>query len=291
MNARLLAALTLGTTVSIPGPAGAQIRASEPGIVAQIVDGTTITIEYSRPVARGRPMIFGGVVRWNEIWTPGANWATTIEVDRDIRIDGREVPRGKYSIWMIPREREDWTVVFSNRVRAFHTQHPKETDDLVRFNVKPVTAAHTEVLTWSFPAIATEGVTLRMEWSTTSIPLHITVQPTRHIAMEPEKAEPYVGRYAVTTPGEASSRPASIDIRFEDGRLIGRMDPPPPGEEGVIEFLPAGEGRFHPAYIQNGRLFEVDAETIVTFTMSAGRAVGFEFVFDGSAWLTGRRTR
>lgn len=291
MTLRHCAAVALAALSLLPPPIRAQVRASEPGIVAQTIDGTTITIEYSRPVARGRVALFGGVVRWNEIWTPGANWATTIEINRDIRIDGHEIPRGRYSIWMIPRQTRDWTVVFSNRVRAFHTQHPNENDDLVRFDVRPETVAHTEVLTWSFPAIATGGATLRMEWGTTSIPLHITVQPTRHIAMEAGNVEPFIGRYTVRSPGDESSPPMTLSITFEDGRLIGRFDPAPPGEEGVMEFLPAGEGRFHPAWIRNGRLFEVDAETIVTFTIAAGRAVGFEFIFDGSAWLTGQRGR
>ena len=38
------------------GPIGAiaQVRASELATVSQTVDGTTLTIEYSRPKARGR---------------------------------------------------------------------------------------------------------------------------------------------------------------------------------------------------------------------------------------------
>ena len=80
--------------------AGAQM-ASEKGSVTQTVDATTITIEYSRPVARGRNP-FPDVVRWGRMWTPGANWATTFEVDKNVHLNGVDVPKGKYSVWMIP---------------------------------------------------------------------------------------------------------------------------------------------------------------------------------------------
>ncbi len=58
---------------STPAPAAAQIRGSEAGVTAQTVDGTTLTIDYSRPSARGRAL-FGELVPWDVVWTPGANW-------------------------------------------------------------------------------------------------------------------------------------------------------------------------------------------------------------------------
>lgn len=50
-------------------------QASQHGSVAQTVNRTVITLEYDRPVARGREL-FGGIVDWDAIWTPGANVAT-----------------------------------------------------------------------------------------------------------------------------------------------------------------------------------------------------------------------
>jgi len=51
----LLAASLLGAVPS----ASAQLRASERGSVAQNVDGTRVTVDYSRPRARGRSPIYG----------------------------------------------------------------------------------------------------------------------------------------------------------------------------------------------------------------------------------------
>jgi hypothetical protein len=159
--------------------ASAQVKPSEHGMVAQTVDGTTITIEYDRPVARGRDSLFGKVVKLDQLWTPGANWATTIEVSKNVQLDGHTVPDGKYSLWMIPRATDDWTVVLSRSARRFHTQRPDSSDDLLRYTVRPEHGPHAEVLTWSFPMVTSEGTTLQFQWGTTMIPLRITVQPTR----------------------------------------------------------------------------------------------------------------
>jgi hypothetical protein len=91
--------------------------------VAQTVDGTSITVEYARPQARGRNPVFGQVVHWGETWTPGANWATNITVSKDVKVNGGPLPKGSYSVWMIPQQ-ETWTVFFHPTVRLFHTQRP-----------------------------------------------------------------------------------------------------------------------------------------------------------------------
>src|SRR6185369_7063868 len=65
-----------------PGAVQAQGLASPFGTVSQRVDSTTIGVEYYRPAVRGRA-IFGSLIRWGRLWTPGANWATTLEVNHD----------------------------------------------------------------------------------------------------------------------------------------------------------------------------------------------------------------
>ena len=61
---------------ALPSAAPAQIRASERALLAQTIDGTTLTLDFARPRVRGRDSIFGGQVYWTEVWTPGANMAT-----------------------------------------------------------------------------------------------------------------------------------------------------------------------------------------------------------------------
>ena len=108
-------------------PAHAQIRASERATVSQTVDGTVITADYSRPQVREREDLFGKVVHPAETWTPGANWATTLELSRDARLNGHDVPAGKYSLWMTTAPGA-WVLHLHRNAALFHTQHPKAAD-------------------------------------------------------------------------------------------------------------------------------------------------------------------
>ncbi len=128
--------LTIGLAslgvIALPTILTAQLRASERGRVTQTVDGTTISLDYGRPQARGRVNLFGDQVPWGEIWTPGANWATTIDVNKDITINGHSLATGKYSMWLQVQE-EEWTAIFDPQPRRFHLMPPAEADNQVRF--------------------------------------------------------------------------------------------------------------------------------------------------------------
>ena len=153
MGLAILGAATLG-----PVPIHAQVRASEHAMVSQTVDGTVFTVEYFRPQVRGRTSVFGNVkvVAWGEVWTPGANWATTFEVNRDVTIDGHPVPKGKYTVWLVVR-RDAWTMVLDPRFPRYHEERPDSTADQVRWTVHPGAGGFTEALTWSFPEVRPDG--------------------------------------------------------------------------------------------------------------------------------------
>lgn len=163
-----------GLALLMPAPARSQEqkpRPSQAASVSQDIHTTRVSIEYFRPVARGRAL-FGNIVAWGEAWTPGANRATYIEVSDDVRIQGRSLPAGRYSIWMIPRESAPWTVILSRKWDMFHQPYP-EGDDFMRFGVEPESGAHMETLAYYFPEVEGYGATLRMHWGTTVIPLQL----------------------------------------------------------------------------------------------------------------------
>jgi hypothetical protein len=57
------------------GPVVAQPAASQHGAVSQVVNTTTISLEYDRPVLRGRS-VFGDILDYDAVWTPGATRST-----------------------------------------------------------------------------------------------------------------------------------------------------------------------------------------------------------------------
>ena len=80
--ARFFAGL-LAVAALLPTQLTAQASASERSTLTQIISGTEIEVDYARPSVRGRSPIFGGIVHWDEVWTPGANDATTFRFSRD----------------------------------------------------------------------------------------------------------------------------------------------------------------------------------------------------------------
>src|SRR5690349_18001756 len=124
-------------TLALPFPLGAQIRASEIGSMSQTIDGTVITMEYSRPRARGRDPLFGTkAVHWDETWTPGANWATTFHVNKPVKINGYPVAKGKYSVWMKVKEKGPWTFILEPDNHRYHMEPPDSSAKQIRIPVK-----------------------------------------------------------------------------------------------------------------------------------------------------------
>ena len=80
-----------------------------------------ITIDYGQPHARGRK-IFGGLVPYGEVWRLGANWATRLTLDFDVRFGDLEVPRGEYTLFMLPREHAGELIV-SRQTRQWGTDY------------------------------------------------------------------------------------------------------------------------------------------------------------------------
>lgn len=285
----------LGLLALAPAALAAQVRASERATVSQTVDGTTITIEYSRPVARGRDSLFGKVVHWGEIWTPGANWATTLEVDKDVRLNDQPVPRGKYAVWIVPHATGTWTVLLSDSVRKFHTQRPDTTKARVRFAVTPVERTKIEVLTWSFPDVRPDGAGLEMQWGATAVPLRIATASSRAAAPPAQNLTPYLGSYRVAflpEPGD-TAKPFEIDVEvFEkDGHLRGRFAPAMPETDPEFDFVPTGEHTFTGRYYKNGAVFEQDEESVILFKIEGGRATGFEMTFENEAYARAKRVK
>lgn len=78
------------------------------------VKDATLTVDYSRPGRKGRE-IFGELVPFGQVWRTGANEATTIEVDKDIRLGGKPLAAGRYTLWTIPQAKT-WTVILNSRM-------------------------------------------------------------------------------------------------------------------------------------------------------------------------------
>ena len=256
--------------------AAAQIRASELASISQTIDGTQITLEYSRPRVRGRAGIFGEEVKWLEVWTPGANYATTFEVNRDIEINKRKVPKGKYSVWMVVRQDKPWTLVLDPRARLFHMAHPDSADNQIRFDVNTVAAPRAEVLTWGFPGVSASGTTLLMHWDTVQVPLQIDVAPSLTRLIAADKAKEYFGQYSFKWAGGSDSTAYTVTLTHEKGELVGNWDPQPFEGASPFVLLYKNGDLFFPGFIKDGELYDVETNLSILFQRKNGKVSGFE---------------
>jgi hypothetical protein len=269
----------------------AQIRASEPALVAQTIDGTKLTVEYSRPRARTRDSLFGRVVTWGEVWTPGANMATTLEVSKDVKVNGLALAKGKYSVWLVVRASGPWTAVFDPRPKLFHTQHPDSAANQIRFPVTPAAGSFTEALTWSFSDIRRDAVALVMGWGTVRVPLEIEVTPSLKLTYPAEQSGPYLGTYSFAwTGGPEASKAIKLFVTHENGYLMGRWDPAPFPEWDRFYLITVGADQFVPGFLDKGALYDVERGMVFHFSQLGGRAAGFEVKADDAGVIaSGKR--
>jgi hypothetical protein len=282
MNTRSSSILitVFGIFFAAPTTSSAQIRASELASVSQTIDGTVISVEYSRPQVRGRDTIFGGPVYWGEVWTPGANWATTLEFNKPVELNGHAVPEGKYSLWLVVQP-EGWTAVLDTNERLFHTVRPEENDQQIRFPIDPLDGPFTEALAFTFNDISATGVTLAMNWDETYVPLEIKVENSRELNVAADVAGRYLGAYTMNwiPPLAAqfeSPADVQVNISYEDEHLFFTFDPPPFDDWSAMMLLPLLEDWFTPAALQDGEIFDVVSDLGVEFVVEEGQAVSFE---------------
>ena len=169
--------LTVAIAATVLLPTAAQTppqgpKPSQRGTVSQRINDTTVTIDYSRPVARGREL-FGKLVPYGRVWCPGADDATTLEVTTDVTIDGHALPKGKYSVWAEPNA-DKWTMIVNKVANVFHTRYPAG-QDAFRTEVVPRAGQHMETLAFYFPVVEGRKAELVVHWGTVIVPLAIEV--------------------------------------------------------------------------------------------------------------------
>ena len=290
MSARLAAAGLLAIPL-FPVVLTAQQLASPFGSVSQRVDSTVMTVEYYRPSLRGRA-IFGRLVPWGVLWTPGANWATTLELNRDVVLEDQPLPAGKYSLWMIPGP-DSWVVTLSRAARRFHVQRPGPEDEQLRVTVRPDSGAPVELLTFSFPEATREGATLQFSWAATRIPLHFQIRSSRPAILAAHPWSSYAGVYELRGVGDSSGPAVRFEVS-ERGNGLWVRTGPEAVEEGLdteFDLVPAGGDSFHPHQYKNGRVVGLEADELIVFFFEAGRASGFEVRGLAEDKLLGRAVR
>lgn len=97
--------------------------ASPPETVAAAVGGKHITITYNSPGVKGREgKVFtsDGLIKnahgsQYPIWRAGANAATTLMTDADLKIGDLMVPKGSYTLFVDISNPDQWTLIVNKK--------------------------------------------------------------------------------------------------------------------------------------------------------------------------------
>lgn len=134
-----------------------------------------IHIDYSSPGVRDR-MIFGGLLAYDQVWQAGAHMATWIETDKDLVIDGQELPAGKYGFFTIPSKNE-WTIIFNSNWDQHGKDEYDEKDDVIRFKVTPIISDKiTEHLEYKVSQVSKNEGAISLAWEKVSISFNFKVK-------------------------------------------------------------------------------------------------------------------
>lgn len=141
---------------------------SQRASLVQHIALTTVSVSYGRPVARGRAL-WGALVPWDSIWHPGADSATRVTVNHDVLVNDRPLPRGTYSLWLIPRQSAPWTLIFSRSAYVDHKSYAGPERDALRVDAMPDSLSSMESMAIYFPMVLRDEATMRVQWGTTGI--------------------------------------------------------------------------------------------------------------------------
>lgn len=156
-------------------------------IVSEQVGLTQVTITYHRPAVKGREgKIWGDIVHKGFVdqgfgngkpspWRAGANENTVIEFDKDVKIEGQSLPKGKYGLFIAYDPLES-IVIFSKKSDAWGSFFYDEKEDALRVKVKPQPIEKSvENLKYEFLNQTPNSALVALMWEKLSIPFKVEV--------------------------------------------------------------------------------------------------------------------
>jgi len=161
--------------IAIPGYA--QIKTpplSQKQTIEQKVGFTEVTIEYCRPLMRGRK-IFGGLEKFGEVWRTGANRNTHITFGQPVTIGGTKLEANSYTLFTKPGEKS-WEVYIYPYDNAYGVPPDFSADKAKATLTVPVFELNRTIqnLTINLENVTENTADISLMWENTYIAIPIT---------------------------------------------------------------------------------------------------------------------
>jgi hypothetical protein len=190
MRIRLAACIVVAAFLSAGVDASAQYRKNDefhaghqkfddpartsPNRSAEIEFGSGhATIEWGAPSVRDRE-VYGRLVPEGSVWRAGANEATVIHFDDDVRVEGEPLDAGSYALFSIGSP-DEWTFIFNTVSQQWGAFSHDSERDALRVTVSPGEGVHQEELQFSFVDTDENSITVRMRWGTVSVDFDVAL--------------------------------------------------------------------------------------------------------------------
>jgi len=126
------------------------------------IGNTVFTVEYGRPLLRGRTLL-GDVIPYDRVWRTGANAATQFTTSNPIKIGGMQVPAGSYTLFTVPHS-NGVDLIVNKRTGEWGTEYDRSLDlGTARIICEADTAPLEEFTISILPGDDRHG-TLVLEW-------------------------------------------------------------------------------------------------------------------------------
>ena len=167
--------IILLSTIFCYGFISAQIKTPQPSPTATIIQKvgvSDISVEYSRPGAKGRE-IFGDLVPYGKMWRTGANKATKITFNEDCIFGGKNIKKGSYSLFTIP-DMNVWSVLLNNDTELWGVGDYDKKKQVCNIETKVINSKDfTESFTIEFGKFKSFSSTMSLKWANTQIDIVI----------------------------------------------------------------------------------------------------------------------
>ncbi|WP_259015479.1 DUF2911 domain-containing protein [Emticicia fluvialis] len=135
-------------------------------------NGLSVQVDYCRPYKKDR-VVFGQLVPYGKIWRTGANEATLFMVKQDVKIAGKPLKAGSYTLWTVPNA-DVWTIVLNRQTGQWGTKYD-ELQDVLRVDVPAGKTTRTvEQFKIDFAAVA-GGANMVLLWENTEVKVPVTL--------------------------------------------------------------------------------------------------------------------
>jgi hypothetical protein len=171
----MCAALTIGAmSYNSAQPQGRKQPLSPPAETSVTVGGKALAIKYSAPSMRGRK-IFGELVPFGKVWRAGANAATALHTEADLELNGLSVPKGDYTLFVLP-EAEQWTLIVNKQTGQWGLTY-NQGQDLGRVKMTmSKSSAPVETYKMTLSGTGSNAGKLQLEWESTIASISFTVK-------------------------------------------------------------------------------------------------------------------